>query len=99
MREISTQELRQKLQEVKEVSMIDVREEEEVEQGKIPGAVHIPLGELPYRMNEIDKDKQHVLICRSGGRSGKACQFLSQQGYDVINLVGGMLDWEGKVEI
>lgn len=98
MKEITTQELLEKLTDGEALNMIDVREDDEVAEGIIPGAKHIALGELPERLHELDKDQHYVMICRSGGRSGNACHFLSEQGYDVANMVGGMLDWEGEVE-
>ena len=98
MKEITTKELAKKLKDGEKLHIIDVREDEEVAQGKIPGASHIPLGELPDRLNELDKDKAYYLICRSGGRSGKACSYLSEQGYDVTNMAGGMLDWKDEIE-
>lgn len=98
MKEITAKELANKLKDGEMVSIIDVREDEEVEQGKIPGVKHIRLGQIPERLDEIDKDQHHFIVCRSGGRSGKACDFLIDQGYDVTNMVGGMLDWEDEVE-
>lgn len=98
MKEITTEELQQQLENGTILNMIDVREDDEVAQGMIPGAIHIPLGELPGRLDEIDKSKSYIMICRSGGRSGRACEFLEDQGYDVTNMVGGMLDWHGEVE-
>lgn len=72
--------------------LIDVREPDEVAEGTLPGAVNIPLGELPDRVGEIDRTRPVVLLCRSGGRSGKAAQFLVDNGFsDVTNLAGGML--------
>nr|WP_054754212.1 rhodanese-like domain-containing protein [Piscibacillus salipiscarius] len=90
--------LKKELEDHKELSIIDVREDDEVAQGKIPGAQHIPLGELPDRLSEIDENKEHIMVCRSGGRSGKATDFLKSKGYKVKNMPGGMLEWEGKVE-
>ncbi|MDS9473191.1 rhodanese-like domain-containing protein [Sporosarcina pasteurii] len=98
MKEISTKEVLEKLNNGEKLNMIDVREADEVAHGMVPGAKHIPLGDIPNRLDEIDKDHQYVMICRSGGRSGNACNFLSEQGYDVMNMTGGMLDWEGEVE-
>ncbi|GGB40059.1 rhodanese-like domain-containing protein [Lentibacillus populi] len=98
MKEVAAKELAGKLKAGENVSIIDVREEKEVAQGKIPGALHIPLGQLPDRLDEMDKNKHYYMVCRSGGRSGKACLFLSEQGYDVTNMTGGMLDWEDEVE-
>ncbi|MGN7386288.1 rhodanese-like domain-containing protein [Sporosarcina sp. SAFN-015] len=98
MKEITTADLQQKLENGESLHMIDVREDEEVAAGIVPGAIHIPLGEIPERMAELDKATPYVLICRSGGRSGRAAEFLEAQGYDVTNMVGGMLDWHGDVE-
>lgn len=98
MKEITTAELQQKLEKGETLQMIDVREDDEVAVGMIPGAIHIPLGEVPERLDELEKTTPYVLICRSGGRSGRAAEFLEAQGYDVTNMVGGMLDWQGEVE-
>jgi rhodanese-related sulfurtransferase len=96
IKEISPKDVEKLLEENKDLSLIDVREHDEVAQGKIPEAKHIPLGEIPERLKDIPKDKEHIMICRSGGRSGKACDFLHEQGYKVKNMTGGMLEWEGK---
>lgn len=98
MKEITPQELEAKLAAGEQVSIIDVREAEEVATGKIPQAVNIPLSLLEFRTQDIDKSKIHFMVCRSGGRSGNASMFLAAQGFDVINMVGGMLEWEGNVE-
>lgn len=81
-----------------EFEVVDVREVSEVAQGKIPGAIHIPLGLLEFRMNELDKNKTYVMVCRSGGRSSRASQFLDYYGYNVINMQGGMMAWTGPTE-
>ncbi|WP_421385133.1 rhodanese-like domain-containing protein [Bacillus salacetis] len=98
MREITPKEVELIVDEETPANIIDVRETDEVAQGKIPGAVNIPLGLVEFRMNELDKSKEYIMVCRSGGRSGRACQFLESQGYNVINMTGGMLAWEGKTE-
>ncbi|MFS0784308.1 rhodanese-like domain-containing protein [Bacillus sp. 1P06AnD] len=98
MKEISAKEVEQLVNKGQNPTIIDVREDDEVAQGKIPGAVHIALGTIPERMNELDKSKEYIMVCRSGGRSGNATQFLEQQGYQVTNMTGGMLAWEGKTE-
>ncbi|ASK61901.1 rhodanese [Virgibacillus phasianinus] len=98
MKEITAKELALKLKNETNISVIDVREDEEVAQGIIPNAKHIPLGQLPDRLDEIDKHQAHYMVCRSGGRSGKACSFLSGKGYDVTNMAGGMLAFEDDVQ-
>ncbi|TFJ93243.1 rhodanese-like domain-containing protein [Lentibacillus salicampi] len=98
MKKITTGELAEKIKQGENVRVIDVREDEEVEQGKIPGAEHIPLGEVPERLDEMDKRKHYYMVCRSGGRSGKVTEFLENQGFDVTNVEGGMLAWDEDVE-
>ncbi|MFD3450414.1 rhodanese-like domain-containing protein [Microbacteriaceae bacterium 4G12] len=97
MKELTAKEVELKLQE-EALNIIDVREVEEVMEGKIPQAINIPLGLLEFRMHELDKQKEYIIVCRSGGRSARAVQFLESQGYQVINMSGGMLAWEGTVE-
>ncbi|TMN23336.1 rhodanese-like domain-containing protein [Lentibacillus cibarius] len=98
MKQIDMKELAEKIRNNENVHVIDVREDEEVAQGKIPGAKHIKLGEIPERLDEMDKEKHYYMVCRSGGRSGKASEFLESKGYDVTNVDGGMLAWDGEVE-
>jgi rhodanese-related sulfurtransferase len=98
MKKICAKQLEEKLKAGEQLNIIDVREDEEVATGKIPGAKHIPLGQIPERLNELVKDKPYYIVCRSGGRSGQACAFLSAKGYDVTNVEGGMLAWEGETE-
>jgi rhodanese-related sulfurtransferase len=98
MKEITAKELERKIVAGEKINIVDVREDEEVATGKIPGAKHIPLGQIAERLKELDKNNHYYMVCRSGGRSGNACQFLTQNGYNVTNMVGGMLDWEGEVE-
>ncbi|WP_044023214.1 rhodanese-like domain-containing protein, partial [Bacillus sp. SG-1] len=76
MKQLTAKEVETLVEEGKSLNLIDVREVEEVEAGKIPGAIHIPLGLLEFRMNELDKSREYIMVCRSGGRSGQASQFL-----------------------
>lgn len=96
IKQILPKELHEQLKNGEKLSIIDVREDDEVAQGMIPGAKHIPLGDLENRLDEIDKETEHIMVCRSGGRSTKACQILMNKGYKVKNLVGGMIAWEAK---
>lgn len=78
------------------VQIVDVREPMELREGTLPGAVNIPLGDLPARLGELDPTRRVLLVCRSGNRSGHAARWLAQQGFvDVVNLSGGMLDAAG----
>jgi len=98
MKEITPQEVQERLENGEKLNLIDVREVDEVQAGHIPGITHIPLGLLEFRTQELDKNNSYIMVCRSGGRSGKATEFLQSQGFDVTNMSGGMLAWEGKVE-
>ena len=98
MKEITPQEVENRLNKGLNLNIVDVREVDEVAAGKIPGAINIPLGLLEFRMHELDKSKEYILVCRSGGRSGRATQFLDSQGFHVMNMTGGMLEWDGKTE-
>jgi rhodanese-related sulfurtransferase len=76
--------------------VLDVREDDEWAAGHIDGAVHIPLGDLPARLGEFVELEapQTLVVCKAGGRSARAVAYLAQQGYDVVNLVDGMMGWE-----
>ena len=77
------------------ISVLDVREAYEYRMGHIPGSQSVPLSEFPVT---LEKNKPYYVICQSGGRSVMACQHLSQQGYNVTNVMGGMSCWRGEVE-
>ncbi|KAA9023948.1 rhodanese-like domain-containing protein [Niallia endozanthoxylica] len=98
MKQITATQVNRLLNEGKLLTIIDVREVNEVAAGKIPGAVNIPLRLIEFRMHELDKSKEYILVCHSGGRSGRAMPFLESHGFNVMNLTGGMLAWEGMVE-
>ncbi|MFJ7669137.1 rhodanese-like domain-containing protein [Lysinibacillus sp. NPDC097195] len=98
MKEIAATEVQEALAQGQTLSLIDVREVEEVQEGHIPGVIHIPLGLLEFRLHELNKNEPYIIVCRSGARSGRATQFLESQGFDVTNMIGGMLAWEGEVQ-
>lgn len=76
-----------------EAVLLDVRENVEWQRGHVPGALHIPMGEVPTRLGEIDVDAQLYVICHVGGRSMRVAQFLQHNGYQPVNVSGGMLAW------
>lgn len=73
--------------------LLDVRENDEWEAGHAPDAVHIPLGALGERVEEVPKDQKVYVVCRAGGRSAQAAQALNRAGWDAVNVAGGMQDW------
>lgn len=76
-----------------EPTIIDVREPDEFAQGHVPGAVNIPLGQLPRRLQDVPSDEAVYVICLSGGRSAQASALLAQQGRDAVDVLGGMTQW------
>ena len=96
LKTITTDELQEKIEKGEELLLVDFREDEEVAGGMIPGAIHIKMGDIPEKLDQLDKDKEYIFICRSGGRSGNVCHYLQDQGYKVRNMTGGMLDWKGE---
>ena len=77
-----------------QLSLVDVREAEEFETLHLEGVQNLPLSQLADIYDQLDKDLLHYVICKSGMRSARACQFLAEQGYDVINVQGGMTVFE-----
>lgn len=75
------------------IQLIDVRQPEEFEAGRIAGARLIELGQLTERAKSIDPDRPVVFYCRSGSRSGMAAAAFSRAGFDAHNMSGGLLDW------
>ena len=76
-----------------DLPLLDVREQEEWDAGHVEGALHVPLSLLPLRLADVPSG-QVLVTCKVGGRSAQAVGYLAQQGYDVVNLDGGMLAWE-----
>ena len=77
-----------------EYEWIDVRRPDEWALGTIPGVQRIVLDDLPNHFEQMDKSRPYIMICRSGGRSGRACQTMAEAGFrHLINFEGGMLGW------
>ncbi|BBY26574.1 rhodanese-like domain-containing protein [Mycolicibacterium sediminis] len=77
------------------VVLLDVRESDEWQRGHAPGARHVPMGDVPARMGEIDATATLYVMCHVGGRSQRVAQYLARNGYRPINVSGGMLAWAG----
>ena len=100
MEEITVYELKQKRESGEEFLLLDVREPFEYEISNIDGQL-IPLDQLSERMDELSgyEDKEIVIMCRSGGRSARACEMLSRNGFqNVKNLKGGVNDWAREID-
>ena len=73
--------------------LLDVREDDEWEAGHAAAATHVRLSEIPSRVDEVPGDRTVIAICRAGGRSQQAAEFLRAQGIDAVNMAGGMWAW------
>lgn len=88
--EITTQQVSTRLG---EAQIVDVRETEELVDGMIPGARHIPLGVIPDNYAALDATRPVIVVCRSGRRSAAAAEKLAAAGFDAHTMTGGMLEW------
>jgi len=95
IKELDAPELAQRMDgQHQDLHVIDVREMNEYTSGTMPGAKAMPMASIPVRLNELQQDKELIIICRSGARSAQVCMFLQQHGYEnVFNLRGGLMSW------
>ncbi len=100
MQEITATELKQRLDNGEDIQILDVREAQEVAIAKLPDSIHIPLGQVLARMNEIDPSRETVVHCKMGGRSARAIDALQRSGFagNLINLRGGIIAWSNEVD-
>lgn len=92
--EISIDELAAALESTDSARLIDVREVDEYTDGHVPGARLVVLGTVPDNVDEFRGEGPTYVICKSGGRSMKACEFLNDEGLEVINIAGGTMGWK-----
>ncbi len=78
--------------------LLDVREAWEFEQVHVAGSLHIPMGEIPDRLEELNSGRTYVVMCHHGGRSQQVAQYLGSQGYAVANLAGGIDAWAATLD-
>lgn len=99
MKEITVKELKEKIDQKADIQLIDVREFNEREFANI-GGEHIPLGTIPQNVDKLSKEKEVVIYCRSGSRSGQVVRYLeTNYGFqNVYNLKGGILAWSDEVD-
>jgi len=97
--EMTVEDLKAKIDRKETFALIDVREPNEYEICRIPGAKLIPLGELPKRIEELDPSAELIVHCRSGGRSAQAVKFLLDNGFQkAVNVSGGILAWAARID-
>jgi adenylyltransferase/sulfurtransferase len=80
------------------LTLLDVRESWELDVASVPGIVHIPMGEVAQRVDELNPNEEVVVLCRSGRRSLEVAKFLQQKGFKAVNLAGGILAWSRDVD-
>ena len=80
------------------LTLLDVREEWELGVASVPDVVHIPMGEVADRLGELDRTREVVVLCRSGRRSLQVANFLQQNGFQAVNLAGGILAWSRELD-
>ena len=99
MNEISPIELNDRLAGDVPPVVLDVREDWELALASLDGVVHIPMGQIPDRLSELQKDDEIAVLCHHGGRSGQVVAFLKQSGFTrVINVTGGIDAWSRDVD-
>jgi len=93
MKQLSPSDAKVKLDDG-ELTLIDVREQYEIDTAAVPGSIHIPMGQIPQRLDEIPRNEPVAFLCHSGARSGRVTSWLLQQGFDnVLNIQGGIERW------
>lgn len=101
MKELSQEEWKEQLKKDENAVVLDVRTEEEVEEGFIPSSSNIDIykgQEFVEEVEKLDKNKNYYIYCRSGKRSAQACTILDQMGFqNTYNLKGGLLEWKGEL--
>jgi rhodanese-related sulfurtransferase len=100
MKEITVEELKKKIENSEPFTFLDVREQFETYLSDLDiETILIPVEELKNRLSELDKNSEIIVMCRSGNRSGKACELLEEKGFqDVKNLKGGINEWASKID-
>lgn len=87
------------LMEKENLNIIDVRSKAEYNSGHIKNSINIPLNEIPMKCEELDENQNYYILCRSGARSSRACQFLcTNKNFNAINIEGGIMAWKGELE-
>ena len=97
--DMSVKELKQYFYKKKDFVLLDVRENFELNIASIPGSIHIPMMEIPSKLNQLNPQKEIVVLCKSGIRSAKVCEFLCQNNYsNVKNVYGGIKAWSLEID-
>ena len=98
--DLYAEDFQEKLQEKKNAILVDARTPEEFESRRIPQSININIMDRTFmtQVAALDKTKTYFIYCRSGARSGQACVMMSNQGFEVYNLAGGIMGWSGDID-
>ena len=98
MKSITVQELHKLINNNKNISLVDVREKSERVMASIKGSIHVPMMAIPHQLELFNKEEPIYLFCHSGVRSAQACLYLEQQGFDSVNIIGGIHAWSTEID-
>jgi|TARA_B110001454_G_scaffold3336_1_gene3028 rhodanese-related sulfurtransferase len=98
MKSITVQELHKLMNNNKNISLVDVREKGERVMASIKGSIHVPMMAIPHQLELFNKDEPIYLFCHSGVRSAQACLYLEKQGFDSVNIIGGIHAWSTEID-
>ena len=98
MKQITPMQLKEKLESNK-ITLIDVREANEIQICNIKDSVFIPMNEIPNQINKLSKENSYAVICHTGVRSGYVCSYMNNEGYKVQNVQGGIHEWANTVDV
>jgi rhodanese-related sulfurtransferase len=97
--EIAPIDLKARIDRGEKPFILDVREAEEVAVAAFPNATHIPMGEIPARLNELDPDRETIVVCHHGVRSAQVAMYLARMGFEhAVNLIGGIDAWSEEAD-
>ena len=98
LKRITMFELEEKLNNNETLNILDVREQYEYANGHIKGSVNMPVSQFMINLKNLDKSKEYHVLCLSGDRANMVCNFLNQQGYNVVSVAGGMYSYQGELD-
>ena len=99
IRNIDPRTLKDRLERGESVLVLDVREQAEIAIAPFPGATHIPMGDIPSRLNELDPERETVVVCHHGVRSAQVAMYLARMGFErILNLAGGIDAWSESAD-
>ncbi len=97
IKQISVRELNNELS-LRKIKLIDVREDDEFAICNIDSSIHVPMNKVPSSIDQLDKNTKYAIMCHSGVRSHNVCFYLQNQGFEVVNVQGGIHEWAQVID-